>query len=163
MSNGISGIHIPDGKNNDEWLTPPNILADLGPFDLDPCAPITRPWATAANHFTIQDNGLALPWSGRVWCNPPYGRETGKWLKKCAKHKNATALIFARTETKMFHQHVWSCATALLFLYGRLTFLDVTGIPAKYNSGGPSVLIAYDNYNASRLLASGLKGKFVWL
>lgn len=56
---------------HDEWLTPPEILRALGEFDLDPCAPVVRPWETAARHYTVQDDGLALPWEGRVWCNPP--------------------------------------------------------------------------------------------
>ena len=59
----------------DEWLTPPPILQALGEFDLDPCSPINRPWDTANNHLTINDNGLSQTWGGistRVWCNPPY-------------------------------------------------------------------------------------------
>ena len=44
------------GKN--EWLTPPHILRRLGPFDLDPCAPINRPWDTAEHHYTIEDDGI---------------------------------------------------------------------------------------------------------
>ena len=49
--------------NNDEWLTPPAIIAALGPFDLDPCSPIHRPWDTAKRHFTRLDDGLSMPWS----------------------------------------------------------------------------------------------------
>ena len=37
------------GKN--EWLTPPELLAKLGQFDLDPCAPVNRPWPTATHHY----------------------------------------------------------------------------------------------------------------
>ena len=44
-----------DGKY--EWLTPKHITDALGEFDLDPCAPIVRPWETAWNHFTIEDDG----------------------------------------------------------------------------------------------------------
>lgn len=91
----------------DEWLTPPELVRALGAFDLDPCSPINRPWATAAKHFTVNDNGLMLPWEGRVWCNPPYGKEAAKWLEKCAMHGNAIALTFARTETQMFFKSVW--------------------------------------------------------
>src|SRR5262245_11281011 len=71
------------------WLTPPYVLQPRGKFDLDPCAPIARPWPTAERHYTILDNGLALPWEGRVWCNPPYGAEAGDWLARCADHGNA--------------------------------------------------------------------------
>ncbi|MGH8432526.1 MAG: DNA N-6-adenine-methyltransferase, partial [Solimonas sp.] len=87
---------------NDEWLTPPDILSRLGVFDMDPCAPVVRPWDTARRHYTIQDNGLAQVWAGRVWCNPPFGREAVKWLRRMAEHGDGIALIPARTETAMF-------------------------------------------------------------
>ena len=45
-------------NTTDEWYTPKEIIDALGKFDLDPCAPIIRPWETAKNHFTIEDNGL---------------------------------------------------------------------------------------------------------
>ena len=80
----------------DEWLTPPEIIHALGCFDLDPCAPVVRPWPTATRHYTIEDNGLVQPWDGRIWCNPPYGTETGRWLARMAEHGNGIALIFAR-------------------------------------------------------------------
>jgi hypothetical protein len=45
-------------KNNDEWLTPPEIIKSLGVFDLDPCSSIIRPWNTAIKHYNINDDGL---------------------------------------------------------------------------------------------------------
>ena len=71
------GSHQSARAIKDEWLTPPHILSALGKFDLDPCASVARPWGTAAVHYTREDNGLTKPWLGRVWCNPPYGREQG--------------------------------------------------------------------------------------
>lgn len=64
-----------DGK--DEWLTPPEIIRALGEFDLDPCAPIVRPWDMAKAHYTELDNGLIRPWHGRVWLNPPLWYQYG--------------------------------------------------------------------------------------
>lgn len=142
---------------------PPEILEALGPFDLDPCAPIVRPWPMAANHYTIRDDGLLKPWSGRVWCNPPYGLMAARWLRRCAAHGNAIALIFARTETDAFFEHVWNAADAVLFLRGRLFFYYVDGTRAKANGGAPSVLIAYGAENARRLEFSGIAGKFIEL
>lgn len=144
----------------DEWLTPPEIVRALGAFDLDPCSPINRPWATAAKHFTINDNGLMLPWEGRVWCNPPYGKEAASWLEKCAMHGNAIALTFARTETQMFFKSVWPYADALLFIKGRLKFYHVTGEQGD-SAGAPSVLIAYGKSNAEALERSGIKGHYI--
>ena len=111
-------------SSKDEWLTPPNIIQSLGVFDLDPCSPINRPWDTAINHYNINDNGLILNWMGRIWCNPPYGKETFIWLNKLAKHGNGVALIFARTETKGFHREIWNKADAIFFFEGRLSFYN---------------------------------------
>lgn len=141
---------------NDEWLTPPSILAKLGEFDLDPCAPIIRPWDTAKNHFTVRDNGMEKEWFGRVWLNPPFGSDAARWLKKLARHGNGIALIPARTETKMFFEAVWNRAAAVCFLKGRPTFCDVTGKPGKSNSGCPICLVAYGKYNSFILRESGL-------
>lgn len=147
----------------DEWLTPRHVLAALGPFDLDPCAPQVRPWDTAARHYTVMDNGLVQPWEGRVWCNPPYGLEAAQWLARCADHGNAMALIFARTETRMFFDHVWPKAQAVLFLEGRLYFHHVCGRKASANAGAPSVLVAYGSANAECLKSSTLAGRYLAL
>lgn len=147
----------------DEWLTPPEILSSLGDFDLDPCSPVSRPWDTAKQHYTVNDDGLILPWHGRVWCNPPYGPETIKWMHKLATHGNGIALIFARTETKMFFETVWKRATAVLFIEGRLTFHKIDGSKGHANSGGPSVLVAYGNRNAEALSNSDIQGHLVLL
>ena len=162
MSAGIGGHHNPvAGK--DEWLTPPEILYALGAFDLDPCSPISRPWPTASRHLTIMDDGLKQRWSGRVWCNPPYGAATATWLARCADHGNAIALIFARTETRMFFEHVWPKASGLLFIEGRLHFHHVDGRRAPANSGAPSVLVAYGDNNADSLASCGIPGHLIRL
>jgi hypothetical protein len=143
------------------WLTPPELLAALGPFDLDPCAPIDRPWDTAAQHYTERDDGLKQPWHGRVWLNPPYGLESRAWLDKMIRHGRGTALVFARTETEMFFRYLWHSASALLFLEGRLNFHLPDGTRAERNAGAPSVLAAYGLDDCDRLAESGIPGAFV--
>lgn len=163
MKTGMSS-HQSARMMNDEWLTPPSLLNALGEFDLDPCHVANRPWDTAKLHYTKADDGLSQPWHGRVWLNPPYGAQTGKWLQKLADHGNGIALIFARTETAMFFEHVWSRADALLFLKGRLHFCDTAGNPAKGNAGGPSVLVAYGQKNMESLREqSAIEGQFISL
>lgn len=150
------GGHQSAAMLKDEWLTPPHVLKALGEFDVDPCSPINRPWDTAKHHYNINDDGLHHPWHGRVWCNPPYGMEAARWLDRLASHGNGIALIFARTETKMFFDHVWKRADAVLFIEGRLHFHHVDGTRAKANSGAPSCLIAYGKNNVDALKSSGL-------
>lgn len=160
---GIGGHERGYRGGTDEWLTPPEIVRCLGPFELDPCSPINRPWPTAHVHYTALDDGLSQPWSGRVWLNPPYGPETGRWLRRLAEHGDGIALVFARTETQMLHRWAWDEADAMLFLRGRLCFYTAAGAPAAGNAGGPSVLIAYGHANAERLRSCGLRGRFVSL
>lgn len=151
------------GGGSDVWLTPPDLLAALGRFDLDPCAaPEPRPWPTASVHYTAVEDGLRLPWTGRVWLNPPYSTAE-RWLARLADHGHGTALIFARTETKAFRRQVWERATALRFLYGRVTFHQANGRPGKFNGGAPSVLVAYGPRDAGALLECDLPGAFVHL
>ena len=146
---------------SDEWLTPPDILFSLGDFDLDPCSPINRPWDTAKMHLTIEDDGLSRSWSGRVWMNPPFGREAVKWMRKIRDHGNGIALIPARTETAMFYETVWGFADAICFIKGRPHFHRVNGARASFNSGAPICLIAYGDNNAKALRESGL-GFVTW-
>ena len=147
----------------DTWLTPPNIIQSLGPFDLDPCTPAVMPWETARERYSPPQDGLALPWFGRVWPNPPYGRETGHWLSRLEEHGEGTALIFARTDTSWFFEHIWGVADALMFLKGRLFFHLPDGTKGGYSGGAPSVLAAYGQDDMDRLAASGLDGAFVAL
>jgi hypothetical protein len=146
------------------WLTPPDLLAALGPFDLDPCAcSEPRPWPTAKNMIALPKDGLSAPWFGRVWCNPPYGAEAEHWLSKLADHGYGTALIFARTETSWFFSTVWRRATAVLFLDGRLHFHRADGSRARANAGAPSCLVAYGIDDTFSLLDSGVPGHFCML
>lgn len=159
---GMGGHHSAK-MGTDEWLTPPEILRSLGTFDLDPCAPIARPWPMAIAHYTVQDNGLRKPWHGRVWLNPPYGppKVVAPWMRRMVEHRNGIALIFARTETEMFFATVWSKAGAILFLRGRLNFHYVDGRRAEKNCGAPSVLVAYGDNNVDVLLGCGIPGHVV--
>jgi hypothetical protein len=149
-------------KNNDEWLTPPLVFQSLGDFDIDPCSPITRPWDTAKLHYNINDDGLKKQWNGRVWCNPPYGKDTFTWLNKLADHGNGIALIFARTETKGFHEQIFEKADAVFFFKGRLKFHYVDGTQGD-TANAPSCLVAYGAKNVQALKDSGLKGKLIAL
>ena len=157
------GGHQSTKMISDEWLTPPEILQELGEFDLDPCSPIKRPWPTAKNHYTVLDDGLNKPWAGRVWLNPPYSREAFKWMTKLSEHGNGLALLFARTETKMFFETVWEKADAVKFIKGRLYFHRVDGVRARANAGAPSCLIAYGIKNVKILSQSNIPGKIVYL
>jgi len=180
MSKMASGSQlIPQGDNrftmsttfnkvttgSEEWYTPPEIVHSLGQFDLDPCfSPPSgeRPWDTALLHYSKTENGLAQTWTGRVWCNPPYGRGIDRWLSKCARHNNCIALVFARTDTAVWQEQVFTTAAGALFLSGRIKFIDCSTLKAaKHAAPAPAVLIAWGENNMESLARCGLKGALV--
>jgi hypothetical protein len=161
---GIGAHQSPQSETVD-WLTPPNWVQILGPFDLDPCCPPNMPWRTAATMWTRADDGLAHDWFGRVWCNPPYGppKIIEPWMDRISKHANGIALIFARTETRCWFKYVWPCAHAVLFVEGRPHFHTPDGKRAPGNSGAPVALVAYGANNLWALAISAIAGKMVML
>ena len=118
------------------------LIRALGPFELDPCAPVVRPWPTANHHFTILDDGLSQQWFGRVWLNPPYGPHTGTWLERLAKHGNGVGLVFARTETRTWFDWIWNAADAVLFLEAEL-------LPRRGESGSEKLRRSFFQQAAS--------------
>ena len=132
-----------DNKTVD-WYTPKWIFDALGEhFDLDPCQPEDKiPWIPCDRHYSIIDNGLMQPWDGFVWLNPPYGKYTSDWLAKMHAHRNGIALVFARTDCGWFHDYVIK-ADAILFLKGRIKFVDGLGATSGNGAGSGSMLIAW--------------------
>jgi phage N-6-adenine-methyltransferase len=127
-------VHAGNSSLHHGWETPAWLLEILygvvGTFDLDPCSPSnhqrTAP-VRARVHYTMADDGLALPWHGKVFVNPPYGRVLRQWTTK-AKTEVASgharlvvALVPARTDTGWWHSDVAGSA-AVFFLRGRLCF-----------------------------------------
>lgn len=131
-------------SNTDEWSTPQDLYDKLNEefhFDLDVCANETN--HKCALYYDRKQDGLKMPWEGHVvWCNPPYGREIGKWVKKaCIEHcTNKTTIVMllpARTDTIWFHDHILGWAD-IRFLKGRLKFGE-----SKNSAPFPSMLAIY--------------------
>lgn len=134
-----------------DWETPPEFFKKLNSefnFTLDPCA--SPETAKCKKYYTIAENGLEQNWSGEtVFCNPPYGRELPKWIKKCAeesKHATVVMLIPARTDTIAFHEYIYNKAE-IRFIRGRLKFL-VNGIK-RDNSTFPTMIVIFRNNTKS--------------
>jgi phage N-6-adenine-methyltransferase len=97
-----------------EWYTPKYIIDKaikvLGKIDLDPCAPVNlEDRAVPANtYYTAMDDGLSKSWNGKIFCNPPYGRQIGQWTTKLdSEYHNGNAdeailLVPARVDTKWY-------------------------------------------------------------
>ena len=141
-------------STDDDWYTPAWVFERLGlTFDLDPCSPAGGlSWLPARQHYALPGDGLALPWRGRVWLNPPYGGRTAAWVGKMATHRNGIALVNALTEARWFHQAVAGCDLAA-FYTGRIYFARPDGTLSR---GRPSMFLAWGEECAEALRVANL-------
>lgn len=129
---------------SNEWATPVATFEELDAefhFNLDPCS--THDNAKCEKHYTIEDDGLTKNWGGRrVFCNPPYGRELPKWVKKCYEESKrcevVVMLIPARTDTSYFHDYIYHKAKEIRFIRGRLHFNE-----SKQGAPFPSMIVVF--------------------
>ena len=126
----MSNFFIPEGaaltSNKDDWETPQALfdkLNNIYKFTLDPCANDYN--HKCEKYYTKETDGLSKSWEGEtVFCNPPYGRNIGEWVKKChdeSRHARVVMLIPARTDTSYFHDYIYHKAE-IEFIRGRLKF-----------------------------------------
>lgn len=79
---------------SDDYYTPAWVFDRMGiEFDVDVCSPPGGvDWVPAKRHFTQADDGLAQPWTGRVWMNPPYSN-CAPWAERFIQHRDGVALV----------------------------------------------------------------------
>ena len=119
--------------------------------------PLSGPVTPARHHYTLEQDGLAQPWFGMVWLNPPYNRrKIGKWIAKLAEHGSGVALVYARTDTAWFQDYP---PDGLLLLRGRVRFIERKG-SRTVSGASPSALMAYGEEAAEGLAHSTLQGYF---
>ena len=129
-------------SKTDLWETPQEFfdrLNDEFGFDLDVCALPEN--AKCASYYTPDQDGLSQPWDGVCWCNPPYGRDIGKWVEKAhySTYKGITTVMLlpARTDTKWFHDYIYGKAE-IRFVKGRLKFGE-----SKNSAPFPSMVVVF--------------------
>jgi len=118
---------------SDEWYTPVEFIeaarAVMGGIDLDPAScEVAQATVKADRFFTKEQDGLAQPWAGNVWLNPPYSRELiGPFVAKLLADyqagavRQAVVLTNNDTETGWFHA-LADMALCFCFTKGRVHF-----------------------------------------
>lgn len=118
-----TGVMFSSAKG--DWETPQDFFDTLHHefgFTLDAAASAQN--AKCARYFDEGHDGLSREWEGVVWCNPPYGRDVGRWVRKgleSGKKADVVMLLPARTDTKWFHDYILGKAE-IRFIRGRLKF-----------------------------------------
>lgn len=131
-------------SDRQDWATPWSFFELVNnefQFSLDAAADTHN--AKVSRYYTPEQNGLERPWTGVVWCNPPYGRGIDAWVRKGFESAQAGAvvvmLIPARTDTRYWHDYVMK-AHEVRLLRGRLVFGRGE---ARANAPFPSALVVF--------------------
>lgn len=124
-----------------EWETPKWLFDELDQefhFTIDVASNIEN--HKCKRYFTENENGLSQDWSNEiVWCNPPYGRKIGEWVKKASESNTKVVMLLpARTDTRWFHDYIYNKAE-VRFLKGRLKFVG-----SENSAPFPSMIVVYD-------------------
>lgn len=97
---------------SDDYYTPKWVFDQMGiTFDIDVCAPPGGvEWVPAAAYYSVEDDGLAQQWKGRVWMNPPYSKPA-PWVQRFIAHRNGICLVPC-SNGRWFHE-LWERADGL--------------------------------------------------
>ena len=146
----------------DEWYTPRWIIEALGPFDLDPCSPVVKPYEIAPVSYTKEDDGLSREWHGTVWMNPPYSRTLlREFYEKMSAHNDGIALLVNRQDNLLWQEVIFPSARSMIFMRKRVRFIRPDGTTGCPFFG--SCLVAWGDKCDLRLRNSGIEGKYVVL
>jgi hypothetical protein len=131
--------HIATAKSTD-WCTPAwlvDLVHDvLEHVDLDPCSNAQSVVGAHYNYFapgeappSQGEDGLAHYWFGRVYVNPPYGRDLPAWVRHavqeyaCGHAEAILMLIPANVDTRVWQDLIFPRAARIAFLAGRVRFV----------------------------------------
>ncbi len=133
-------------SKTDMWATPQGFWDALDRefhFSCDVCA--TDENAKCATFYSPEQDGLKQEWRGVCWCNPPYGRTIGNWVRKAYESSlygaTVVMLLPARTDTKWFHDFIYGKAE-IRFVRGRLKFGG-----SKNSAPFPSMVVIFRREN----------------
>lgn len=137
---------------SDEWYTPEIIFDLLGVrFDLDVAAPKGNKGHVPANRkYTIDDDGLAQDWVGRVWMNPPYSKPA-PWIEKWLNHNNGIALL-PMAKSKWFNRMIESDANFIV-LPSVFKFESPEGKPLSLMMGSTLWALGESNIEAIKQIS----------
>jgi hypothetical protein len=146
---------IVEGRTSDEHYTPRWVFERMAiTFDLDVCSLAGGlPWIPAERAYAIEDDGLAQPWLGRVWMNPPYSNAK-PWVHRFIEHGHGIALL--PHAKSIWHSEIWDAADALAQPPRRVIFISGDGdvsLPTFFAAFGDECVDAISRLGVVRRIA----------
>lgn len=171
---------VQHSSTHHRWYTPAWLCdaarAFLQGIDLDPASSDEANARVGATRiYTVADDGLTLPWTGTIWCNPPYGyissgdgRVSGSlaFVRKAIAERQAGRAREVLMLMKAAHATQWArlCAqhaTARCFFSERVDYEDGTGAAHKSTAPHESMLVYFGPRRAAFELAFEAYGEVV--
>lgn len=130
------------------WETPQDFFDkwdSIYDFHIDVCA--TKEDTKCEKFISPEQDALVTPWNLEnnphytMWCNPPYGRGIGKWVKKASETIGTVVMLLpARIDTKWFHEYIYEKENVCtIFIAGRLKFGG-----SKNSAPFPSMIVIFE-------------------
>ena len=131
--------HAMYNTGENEWYTPSNLIecarSFLGTIDLDPASSaLANETVRATTWYGVERDGLAQPWHGRVWMNPPYARGLiERFVERLMESHlagdvpEALILVNNATDTRWFHHLQSAPHRHTLALSYRVKFVSPEG------------------------------------
>lgn len=157
-------------NRNDEWYTPPDIIAKavevIGTIDVDPASnDIAQNIINAKTYYTAETNGLDKPWVGSVWCNPPYSAKLIKQFTKkfydewCNGNMTQGIMLTNSGTDTLWNQNLIHGLQA--YTIGRISFLQPDG--TKKATGSRGQLFTYFGPNPDKFVEVFTRDGFCWV
>lgn len=168
----ITPVSMRSDYDGDEWYTPDEIIRTashvMGRIDTDPAScELAQTVVQAATYYTRHDSGLAQPWHGSVWLNPPYSAPQ-VWIDRlfaemaAGRCQQAIVLVNNATETAWF-QRLLAEAKLVCFPARRIAFWrhDHKDVGARQGQAlfyfGPKADAFYSAFSATGAVLRRLK------
>lgn len=159
MPNQTQAMSLLTSHESVQWYTPEPYIKlvrqVLGEIDLDPASnSFANGWIRAKKFYSESNDGLAHPWNGRVFLNPPYGKSEGAsnqalWSQAMIQsyaHDEMTEgiLLVNSTHGYKWYEELYNRYPSCL-VYERIRFLNAHGIAGGQAKRGQTFIYFGEN------------------
>tara|TARA_R110000751_G_scaffold301504_1_gene414139 strand:+ start:1074 stop:1532 length:459 start_codon:yes stop_codon:yes gene_type:complete len=127
------------------WETPPDVFEfGCNLFNFTPKIDVCATNQDKKCEFFIGENSLDKIWHKNFFMNPPYSN-VKDWIRKAyfshiKYNVSGLALLFAKTDTKVWHECILHGQAEVYFIQGRIKFFK-NGVESKNPAPYPSAFV----------------------
>lgn len=153
------------------WYTPAALVRDL--VNVLTAWPKEAPWGdpctsqaaldyqaaacVPAPAWHLTEGALETPWPEMaLFVNPPFGKGMGRWVDRAATHSSPVILLTPSSTEVGWWQAAARSALCVVFVRGRVNFVDAQGIERKGNPKGTTLFLFGGSASDAADLCNGI-------